>query len=81
MSLDQFHFSMLWLGTHLLDKVSRPRDSERTFSVFGSSFYQTNHSMVEAISLSALPKDTTSELAGLSSHIARFYDERQAGKL
>jgi len=28
----------------------------------------SNHSLVEAIPLSALPKDTTSELAGLSLH-------------
>jgi len=30
--------------------------------------HQSNHSKVEAIPLSALPKDTTSELAGLSPH-------------
>jgi len=29
---------------------------------------QSNHLKVEAIPLSALPKDTTSELVGLSSH-------------
>jgi len=46
--------------------VSRPGDSEVTFSIFESSchlYYQTNHSKVEAIPLSALPKDTTSELS------------------
>jgi len=42
-------------------------------SVWSSSqaatcYYQTNHSKVEAISLSALTKDTTSEFASLSSH-------------
>jgi len=31
-------------------------------------YYQSNQSKAEAIPLSALPKDTTSELAGLSSH-------------
>jgi len=31
-------------------------------------YYQSNLSKVEAIPLSDLPKDTTSELAGLSSH-------------
>jgi len=31
-------------------------------------YYQFNYSKVEAISLSAFPKDTTSELAGLSSY-------------
>jgi len=30
-------------------------------------YYQFNHSKVEAIPLSALPKDTTSESAGLSA--------------
>jgi len=43
-----------------------------TFAVFESSaatcYYQSNHSKVVAIPLSALPKDTTSELAGLSPH-------------
>jgi len=31
-------------------------------------YYQSNHSKIDAILLSALPKDTTSELTGLSSH-------------
>jgi len=31
-------------------------------------YYQSNHSKVEAIPLCALPKDTTSKLAGLSPH-------------
>jgi len=43
-------------------------------------YYQSNHAKVEAISLSALPKDPTSELAGLSSRYP-FSAERQAGKL
>jgi len=51
-------------GIHLFVKVPRPGDSEGTFSVY----YQSNHSKVEAIPLSALLKDTTSELAGLASH-------------
>jgi len=42
---------------------------------------QSNHAKVEAIRLSALPKDTTSELAGLPSHYLFFYSDRQAGKL
>jgi len=56
------------LGTHLFVKVPRPGLSEVIFSVFESSchlLHQSNHSKVEAIPLSALPKDTTSELAGL----------------
>jgi len=31
-------------------------------------YYQSNYSKVQAIPRSALPKDTTSELVGLSSH-------------
>jgi len=55
----------LGLGTHLFVKVPRPGNSERTtFSVLESSCYQSNHSEVEVIPLSALPKNTTSELAG-----------------
>jgi len=48
-------------------KLPRLGDSEVTFSVFESScHYQSNHSKVEAIPLSALPsKDTTSELVGM----------------
>jgi len=38
------------------------------------------HSKVEAIPLSALPKDTTNKLVGLSSHYP-FNAERQARKL
>jgi len=40
----------------------RPKDSKGTFAVFESSstcYYQYHHSKVEAILLSALPKDTT----------------------
>jgi len=42
-------------------------------------YCQSIDSKVEAIPLSALPKYTTSELAGLSSHYP-FNAERQAGK-
>jgi len=78
---------LLGLGTHLFVKVPWPGDSEGTFSVFESSchlYYQSNHSKVEAILLSALPKDSTSELAGLSPHplhINPLNAERQVGKL
>jgi len=48
------------LGTHLFVKVPRLGDSEGTFSA-ATCYYQSNHSKVEAIPLSALPKDTTSE--------------------
>jgi len=63
------------LGTHLFVKVPRPGDSEglfRSSSQAAICYYQSNHSKVEAISLSALPKNTTSELAGLSSHYPFF---------
>jgi len=61
------------LGTHLFVKVPRTGDSKVTFSVFRVKLPPvttsvTNHSLVEAIPLSVLPKDTKSELAGLSPH-------------
>jgi len=40
----------------------------RFSSIAVTCYYQSNHSKVEVIPLSALLKDTTSELAGLSSH-------------
>jgi len=52
-------------------KVPRPGYSEGIFAVFVSNFtcyYQSNYSRVETIPLSALPKDTTSKLVGLSLH-------------
>jgi len=71
------------LGTHLFVKVPRPGDSERTFSVstrrqrkdlFGLRVKlppvttSLTTQKVEAIPLSALPKDKTSELADLILH-------------
>jgi len=55
-----------------------------TFSVLEPSchlYYQFNHSKVEAIPLNALPKDTTSELAGFFSTLTLLNAERQARKL
>jgi len=43
-------------------------------------YCQSNHSKVEAMLLSALPEDPTSELASLSSYYL-FNAERQTGKL
>jgi len=40
----------------------------RSSSQAATCYYQSNRSKVDAIQLSALPNDTTSELAGLSSH-------------
>jgi len=53
------------LGTHLFVKVPRPGDSEGTFS---SSQLSPIITILTTRTLSALPKDTTSELAGLYSH-------------
>jgi len=67
------HWFHSFLGTYVLVLIylSRYTYSEVTFSVFESSCHlllQSNHSKVEAISLSALLKDTTRELAGLYPH-------------
>jgi len=57
--------------------LSRYLDQETAKVPFRSSsqaatcYYQSNHSMVEAIPVNAWPRDTTSELAGLSPH-SRF---------
>jgi len=54
----------------LLAMLLRPKDSKVTFMVFESSctcYYRSNHSKAEAVSLSALPNETTSELVDLSS--------------
>jgi len=54
--------------------LSRNLDQEtakgpyRSLSQAATCYYQSGHSKVEAILLSALPKDTTSEIAGLSTH-------------
>jgi len=55
-----FALAGLGLGTRLIFKVPRPGDSEGTFSVSSQA--------ATSVSLSVLPKDTTSELAGLSLH-------------
>jgi len=61
-------------GTHLFVKVPCPGGSEGTSSVFESSCHHSNYSKVDAIPKSALHmrKDTTSELAELSSHYPFF---------
>jgi len=68
--------------TYLFVKVPQPGDSEGTFEILESRChlllgYQSNHSKVEAIPLSALPKDTTMPIFTLSL----FNVESQAGKL
>jgi len=65
--------SFLGLGTVLID-WSRYLNQEtakgplRSSNQAATCYYLSNHSKVEAIPLSALPKETTSELAGLSPH-------------
>jgi len=72
-----------YLLAHLFVKVPRPGVSEVTFAVFESSCHlllSTPKVEVEAIPLSALPKNTTIKIGGLSSHYP-FNAERQAVKL
>jgi len=61
----------------------RPGDSAVTYRQAATCYYQSNHSKVEAIPLSALPKDTISELTGCRpiSTVTLLNAERQAGKL
>jgi len=54
----------LGLGTHLFVKLSRPGDSEGTYSLFEEAALKGRGNPVKCL---ALPNDTTSELAGLSS--------------
>jgi len=72
---------MYLILAHLFIKVSRPGDSEVTFLVFEPNCHlllHSNHSKVEAIPLSALPKDTTSELAGLFSTLTLLIRDVEA---
>jgi len=62
---------LLGLDTHLFVKVPQPVDSEVTVLVFESSCHLLLP--IEPLKgrgnpVSALPKDTTSELASLSAH-------------
>jgi len=63
----------LWLR-YILIYLSWYLDQETAKWPFLSSsqattcYYQSSHSKVEAISLRALPKDTTGELVNLSAH-------------
>jgi len=61
--------TLLGLGTHLFVKVLDQETAKWPFrfsSQAATCYYQSNYSKVEAIPLSVLPKDTKSELAGLS---------------
>jgi len=68
---------------HLFVMLFLPGDSKGAFSVLSRAancYYQSNRSKKEAIPLSALPKEPTSEFSGLSS-LYPFNSERQEGKL
>jgi len=69
--LHNFRFMVKFKYSIICQGFSQPGDSEVTFSVIESSctcFYRFNYSKIKAVPLSALPKDTTSEPAGLSTH-------------
>jgi len=55
-----------------LDQLETAKGPFQSSSQAATCYYQSNHSKVEAIPLSVLPKDTTSKLAGLSSHYPFF---------
>jgi len=67
----QWNWTKYVLGTHLFVKVPA-KGLLRSSSQATTCYYQSNHSKVEAFPLSALPKDTTSKLAGLSPHYLFF---------
>jgi len=75
---DRLYEGKLEIRHSVLIYLSRYLDQESEVIFF--CYYQSNHSKVEAILLSAWSKDTTNVLAGLSSHYP-FNAERQAGKL
>jgi len=62
-------FGKMWLD---LGKIEILHSQKHSISYGNACNYQSNHTNVEAILLSALPKDTTSKLAGLSSHYPFF---------
>jgi len=59
-----YRYSFICQGT----STSRQRRDLFGHRVKLPCYYQSNHAKVEEIPLSALVKDTTSELAGLSPH-------------
>jgi len=70
-----------WLGlfTFICRGTSTRRERRNFFGLRVNCYYQSNHSKVETIPLSAFSKDTTSELTGFSSYYL-FKAERQPGK-
>jgi len=57
---------LIYLSRHLDQETAKV--PLRYSSQAVTCYYQSNHSKVEAIQLSALPKDTIRKFAGLSSH-------------
>jgi len=68
----------LGLGTHVDLDQETAKGPFRSSGQAATCYYQSNHSKVEAIPLSALPKDTTSRPI---STLTLLNAERQAGKL
>jgi len=64
-------YSVICQGTSTKREQTWAKGPFRFSSQTATCYYQAIHSQVEAIPLSALPKDT-SELAGLSSHYPSF---------
>jgi len=60
----KYRYSFICQGT----STRRAKWPFRSSIQTATCYYQSNHSKVEAIPFSALPKDTTGKLAGLSSH-------------
>jgi len=63
-----------------LDQDTAKVPKLQSSSQAATCYYESIHLKVEAVQLSALPKDTTNELANLSS-LYLFNAKRQAGKL
>jgi len=61
---------LIYLSKYLNQETAKK--SFRSSSEAVTCYYQSNHAKVEAILLSALPKDTTSKLADLYLHKIHF---------
>jgi len=67
-TLARFRFRNSFVCQGISTRKQRSDLSFQSSSQAATWYYQSNHSKVEAIPLSALPKNTTRELAGLSPH-------------
>jgi len=66
--LDLYFQMFLQLYSFICQVALTRRQRRDLFGLRVTCYYQSNHSKVEAISVSALPKDTTNELADVSIH-------------